>query len=172
MFSDHLFPDTALRILVLGPVSLLWIAWVVKLIGLRSFSKMTAFDFITTVATGSLLGNAASAATWQSFFIANGAMLALLGAQAMIAGLRVSSFKGFQVMENEPIILMSNGVMNQENMNKTRVTRDDLFAKLREANALDISQIRAVVLETTGDISVLHGEKLDDALLESVRSSA
>ncbi len=122
MFTDHLFPDTALRILVLGPVSLLWIALVVRYIGLRSFSKMTAFDFITTVATGSLLGNAPSAATWQSFFIANGAMLALLGAQAIIAELRVSSFKGFQVIENEPIILMRNGVMNQENMKKTRVT--------------------------------------------------
>ncbi len=165
MFLDQTFPDTLLRILVLGPLSLLWIAWVVRLIGLRSFSKMTAFDFITTVATGSLLGNAAAAGSWTGFFIANGAMLALLAAQAGIAELRVRSVKWLRVVENEPIVLMREGVMDEETMNKTRVTKSDLLAKLREANVLDFSQVRAVVLETTGDISVLHGDHLNEELL-------
>ena len=41
---------------------------------------------------------------------------------------------------------------------------------LREANALQLSQVRAVILEDTGDVSVLHGpEEVDDELLEGVR---
>jgi len=43
-----------------------------------------------------------------------------------------------------------------ENLKATKVTPDDLRAKLREANVTDYRQIKAVVLETTGDISVLH----------------
>ena len=42
--------------------------------------------------------------------------------------------------------------------------------KLREANVLNTNQIRAVVLETTGDISVLHGEgELQDDILKDVQ---
>jgi len=50
----------------------------------------------------------------------------------------------------------------------TRVAEDDPIAKLREANVFDFSQVRAVILETTGNISVLHGDKLQHRLLDGV----
>lgn len=59
--------------------------------------------------------------------------------------------------------------MDHEALAATRVAEDDLIAKLREANVLDFSQVRAVVLERTGDISVLHGCSLQVQLLEGVR---
>ncbi|MFC7337461.1 DUF421 domain-containing protein [Haloferula chungangensis] len=161
--------DIVLRVMILGPVSLIWIAVVVRLIGLRSFSKMTAFDFITTVATGSLLASAAAASEWSQFLQASGAVAALLALQAVIAALRVHSTGLIQLLENEPLLLMEDGVVIRANMTKARVSEDDLRAKLREANVLRYSDVRAVVLETTGDISVLHGEKLDEELLKSVR---
>ena len=49
------------------------------------------------------------------------------------------------------------------------MARSDLVAKLREANVLDLKQVRAVVLETTGDVSVLHGDVLDEILVENVK---
>jgi len=56
-----------------------------------------------------------------------------------------------------------------QNMMDTRVTRADVIAKLREANVTDLQQVLAVIIETTGDISVLHGEgPLDETLLEGV----
>lgn len=171
MFTDAHIPDAILRILILGPVSLIWIVSVVRMIGLRSFSKMTAFDFITTVATGSLLANSASASTWTDFIVSNAAMLTLLCTQAFFARMRVRSVKWIGAIENEPILLMRDGTMLRENMRKTRVAEADLRAKLREANVLEYSQIRAVVLETTGDISVLHGSGLEQELLESVRET-
>lgn len=48
--------------------------------------------------------------------------------------------------------------MLEENLKATKVTPDDLKAKLREANVTDLNQIKAVVLETTGEISVLHNK--------------
>jgi uncharacterized membrane protein YcaP (DUF421 family) len=39
---------------------------------------------------------------------------------------------------------------------------------LRAANVSDIANVRAVILETTGDVSVVKGEKLDEVLLEGV----
>ena len=47
--------DLLTRILVLGPIALVIVLAATKIVGLRTFSKMTAFDFVTTVAIGSLL---------------------------------------------------------------------------------------------------------------------
>ena len=161
--------DIALRTLILGPCALAWIVFVVRLVGLRSFSKMAAFDFVVTIATGSLLAAAATADTWPIFLQALGAMLVLLVAQAIVAFLRVRYSLVTSLMENEPVLLMRNGVFHTDAMKRNRVTKDDVVAKLREANALDFSCVRAVVLEVTGDISVLHGETIDETVLEHVR---
>ena len=50
---------------------------------------------------------------------------------------------------------MYDGKVIDKALNVSRVAESDLF-KLREANVLELNQVRAVVLETTGDISVLH----------------
>jgi len=43
-------------------------------------------------------------------------------------------------------------------------------AKLREANVFNYHEVEAVVLETTGDVSVLHGgSNFDNDLLADVR---
>lgn len=171
MFTSSTHLDIFLRVIILGPVSLIWIALIVRMIGLRSFSKMTAFDFVTTVATGSLLAGAAGSAEWSGFLQLNGAVIAMLAMQALIAAMRIRSVGWMSFLENEPILLMEDGVVDYENMRKTRVTEDDLLAKLREANVLKFSDVRAVVLETTGDISVLHGDNLEHGLLKSVSRS-
>lgn len=57
-------------------------------------------------------------------------------------------------------------------LRKARMTVEDLRGKLREANVLERAEVRAVVLETTGDVSVLHGgsgRDVDGWLLEGVR---
>lgn len=64
---------------------------------------------------------------------------------------------------------MRDGQILQTALDATRVAEDNLVAKLREANVHDFSDVRAVVLETTGDNSVLHDPQLEDRLLESVR---
>ncbi|MDO6471263.1 YetF domain-containing protein [Maribacter sp. 1_MG-2023] len=48
------------------------------------------------------------------------------------------------------------------------------MAKLREANVLQLSQVKAVIFETTGDISVLHSDKpidIDAVIVEDVKST-
>lgn len=123
--------------------------------GLRSFSKMSIFDFAMTIATGSLV---ATAIVDQSLdlTIAVAAIAAIFLFQGVIAWLRVkyAPFQG--AVDNTPLLLMSGQKICTENLRKARVTEADLFAKLREANVWDTRQVIAVVLETTGDVSVLH----------------
>lgn len=168
-FDNDATLDLLTRALILGPLAVLWITLTVRLVGLRSFSKMTAFDFIVTIATGSLLATAASASEWPAFLQSALAMSVLLAAQAIIAWMRRKSSAVRDLLSNEPVILFRNGKFERETMARVRIAEDDIWAKMREANALELAKVQAVILETTGDISVLHGDVLEDRILTGVR---
>lgn len=169
MFTDDQWIDITIRGFVLTTLATVWVVVLVRINGLRSFSKMTNFDFVMTVAVGSLLASGSQSTTWPQFAQACIAMATLFFVQYATARLRRFSDRFEATMQNTPTILMRDGEFMEEAMQATRVARDDLIAKLREANALDISRVRAVILETTGDISVLHGERLDERLLSGTK---
>lgn len=170
MFDLPPFADALMRGGVLSLLSLLWIIILVNVAGLRSFSKMTSFDFVTTVAFGSLLATASTLTKWTDFAQALCAIAMLFLLQYLVARFRKQSDSFENFIGNDPIMLMRDGEIFQDALEHTRVSRSDLIAKLREANVMHLSEVRAVVLESTGDISVLHGETLDDDLIDGVRT--
>lgn len=147
---------------------LLAIIVVVRVSGLRTFSKMSSFDFAVTLAFGSVL--AAVALSGSSLVDGMTAVVTLIGIQALIAHGR-NRWKLGRLVDNEPLLLMRDGEVIPANLQRARVTPDDVRAKLREANVRRYDDVDAVVLETTGDISVLHGPgTLESRLLLDVRS--
>lgn len=161
--------DAVLRGGLLAVVALIWVVLLVRVVGLRSFSKMTSFDFVMTVAMGSLVASASQVESWTAFVQALAAMAGLFAIQIVFARLRKSSERFEGAIQNEPRLLMRDGVILESALEATRVSRSDLLAKLREANAMSFGEVRAVVLEATGDVSVLHGEALEETMLEGVR---
>lgn len=143
----------------------------VRIIGLRSFSKMTSVDFVITLAMGSLLAGASQATEWPVFAQAMAAMGALFLAQWALALARQRSVRFEKAIENEPILLMRDGKLLESALRRSRVSRDDVLAKLREANVLSMHDVRAVVLETTGDVTVLHGNTLEVEMLAGVKGT-
>lgn len=168
MFVENDIVDFILRGSLLSLFGMVWVFFLVRVVGLRSFSKMTNFDFVMTVAMGSLLAGAGQATQWAGFGQCLAAMVSLFVTQYVVARLR-KSLDGFETfVSNTPVLLANDGVILDEALRETRVARDDLIAKLREANVLEMSKVRAVVLETTGDVSVLHGDDVDETLLQGV----
>lgn len=163
-------------VMVLVSVAVLYLAVIglTRLIGLRSFAKMSAFDFATTVAIGSLFGTAVATRD-PSVAAALAAFAGLFVAQKGMALVRLRVRGAEHLIDNEPLLLMDGPEILDENLRRANVTRDDLRAKLREANVLHYGQVRAVVLETTGQISVLHTDdpatRLDPDLLHRVRGA-
>ena len=145
-----------------------------RVMGLRSFSKMSGFDFAVTVAMGSLVAATVAAPT-PSLVQGLVAISSLFLLQLAVARLRVTWSWIRSAVDNEPILLMDGAEMLERNMCRAGVTEADVMAKLREANVLNRDQIHAVVFESTGDVSVLHGRDRDepfdrDMLLSGVRS--
>ncbi|GAA4042393.1 DUF421 domain-containing protein [Parerythrobacter jejuensis] len=170
MFVDATWPDALLRGFLLSGIGLSYVVFLVRVLGLRSFSKMTNFDFVMTVASGSLLAGAAQATDWTGFVQPMVAMTGLFTAQWTLARWRKNSDSFEQAMQNNAVLLMRDGEFCEKAMDEERVSRSDVVAKLREANVLELSKVRAVVLETTGDVSVMHGDVLEDRIIENVRS--
>jgi uncharacterized membrane protein YcaP (DUF421 family) len=154
-------------IIVSAVLMLLAVVVVVRITGLRSLAKMSSVDFTVTVAIGSILGSVVASGSP----ISQGAVAvaALLGVQWLVAQFRRRSF-GSRVVDNTPVLLVRDGQFIEEAMTKERVTRSDVYARLRRANVHRMDQVIAVVLETTGDISVVHGEgPLDRQLYDNIR---
>lgn len=164
--SLHTVLETAATVFIIYTIVVLF----VRVAGLRTFAKMSSFDFASTVAIGSILATVVMNND-TSILKAAVALGTIMLYQQIFSGLkyRFNSFE--EAAENSPKMLMDGPRFIEDNMKKAGVSRSDIIAKLREANVTRMQQIKAVVFETTGDISVLHGEDdkpLEDILLEGV----
>ena len=157
------------RGLFLTVIAVLWTVLLVRLVGLRAFSKMNAFDFVATIATGSLIAQAGTRSQWSEYLQALAAIGGVFLIQWLLAKARQKSGSFKNLVSNEPVLLMERGRFLERAMDETRVSRSDILEKLRAAGVTDVSEVRAVVLETTGDISVIRGDNLDDELMRGVQ---
>ncbi len=133
-----------------------------RIAGKRSFSKMSSFDFAMTVAVGSIIATTVLSA---SVSLAAGIVgLAAVYVLQILAAIlrRYAAFR--KAIDNTPLLLMEGSQILYKNLRKARVTEGDLRSKLREANVLQLENVRAVVFETTGNISVIHTSEKDEEL--------
>lgn len=140
------------------PLSLLLLYAIVivahRVVGLRSFAKMSGADFVTTVAVGSLLGTAIAVPD-PSVALAGAALVGLFLLMLLSAWLRRHAPALGRHLDNQPIYLMDGPEVLAENLDRANVTIGDLHNKLREAGVWNYGQVVAVVFEQTGDVSVL-----------------
>lgn len=158
---------------IVASVAAAYLAMIVytRIAGLRSFAKMSGFDFAATIAIGSI---AATTAVSSNVSIASGvvALGTLYALQALVAWLRVRWTRLQRVVDNAPLVLMEGPEVLHENLAAGQLTVDDLRGKLREFGVMRREQVHLVVLETTGDLSVLTGgpeDLVEPWLLEDVR---
>ena len=143
---------------------------IVRIYGLRSFAKMSSVDFASTIAVGSILASVAIN-TDQSLLKGVVALLTIIGFQQLYSYAKRKSDWLERVGENNPTFLMWEGEVLTDNLRKAGVTHADLMAKLREANVFRLTDVKAVVFEATGDVSVLHGKDhgpVDEEILRGV----
>jgi uncharacterized membrane protein YcaP (DUF421 family) len=59
------------------------------------------------------------------------------------------------MLEGEPIIVIHNGELIQRNLDRERLTIDDLAEEARKQQIAHLSEVRIAVLETSGSISFI-----------------
>ncbi|PVW13496.1 DUF421 domain-containing protein [Marixanthomonas spongiae] len=173
MSLDHFFKNlTEIPEVFIGTtVIFILLILYTRLFGLKSFSKMTGFDFVITVAIGNIIAMTVNTGS-PSVLVGAVLLLILYALNYLINYIRFKSQSVEKLIENKPIMLMRNGEILKENMKRSKVTESELQSKLREANVINLSQVKAVILESTGDVLVLHTDKenidVDDYLLQGI----
>ena len=130
---------------------------------------MSSFDFAATVAIGSTLASTAVGSVALSQEAAG--LLVLFRLQAAIAVLRRRGALG-GLIDNSPLLAMAGAQVLDDHLRRARVSREELSGQLRAGGVWQLHQVHAVVLETTGDLSVLTADRPTDAeLLRGVRGA-
>ena len=143
-----------------------------RIVGLRSFTTFSSFDFLVTLAMGALL---ASTIVSREIALIEGitALVSLFALQIGVANLRTRWSWIRKWVDNEPTMLMEDGEILYDNLRAVRITEGELMAKLRVNNVYNYDQVKAVVLESSGDVSVIQRTpnadvRFNPALLEGV----
>ncbi|SFQ47333.1 DUF421 domain-containing protein [Hymenobacter arizonensis] len=143
------------RTIVIGTLAYASLILLLRISGKRTLSKMNAFDFVVTVAMGSVL---ATVLLNKSVPLLDGILAfgLLIGLQFAITWLAVRYKAVSQLVKAEPTLLVYQGQYQHKAMRTERVTEGEILAGLRERGISSLTEAAAVVLETDGTLNVLR----------------
>jgi uncharacterized membrane protein YcaP (DUF421 family) len=58
-----------------------------------------------------------------------------------------------RLLEASPTVLVVDGKLLEENLNRERISPEDLFGEMHKQGIADLEQVRFAILETGGNIS-------------------
>jgi len=136
----------------------------VRMFGQRPLARMSTSDVVVVVALGSITGRVVlgTSVTLTAGAIAL-VMLFLLRWLAETVG---RTAWGRALVRVQPVVLMAGGEVLSDQLQRSRVSEQELWGALRAAGIRHRDEVAAVVLEATGGVSVLRrGVPLDRVLL-------
>ncbi|MBW3629777.1 MAG: DUF421 domain-containing protein [Gemmatimonadetes bacterium] len=163
--------DVLLRTLVTGVLAYCAIVVLLRTSGKRTLAKWNAFDFVVTVAFGSILATASLSDT-SSLAQAVVAFAMLIALQFIVTTASVRSRRLERLVKAQPVLLLHEGELRRDSMRRERVTEAEILAALRSAGLADPGEAAAVVLETDGSFSVIKArERGGEGTLADVRGA-
>ena len=144
-----------LHVLIVGALGYCTLLLMLRMFGKRTIAKMNVFDFVLTVALGSVLAGAMfSPATSLADTVAAFAILIVL--QYLFSVVTRRSKRLEQLINGCPTLLLHRGRLLEDQLKRQRVTPEDVRAAVRAAGVGRVQEVDAVVLETDGQFSVLR----------------
>ncbi len=156
MWFDSL--NDMLRIVLVGAAAYVVLIVVLRLSGKRTLAQLNAFDFVVTVALGSTLATILLSSE-VSFSEGITALILLAALQFLMAWLSARWPVARSTFTAEPALLLSDGHVHQEALRRNRLTESELNQAIRMQGIGDLSEVKAVVLETNGKISIITTSK-------------
>ena len=125
-----------------------------RIIGKKFLGQMTFFDFVTGITMGTIGG------AWVTTQVKGANVLfgpVFLTIFVFLTGvLTFKSAPARKLIEGEPLIVIQNGKIFENNMKKIRYNSDDLLMQLREKGVFDLTEVEFAILEPHGQLSVLR----------------
>lgn len=142
--------------IALGTVAIFLSALIgIRVAGRRTVSEMSAFDFIVSVAIGSIV---ASTALLQKPSLVDGvvALGTLLLLQVGVAAGRRRWHWFRRLVDLSPVVLVRGGELHEEGLRGPQLARSDVMERLRQAGVFSLEELELVILEPTGRLTIVR----------------
>ena len=127
----------------------------IRLAGMRVFGIKTAFDNILVIMLGAILSRGVVGAS--PFFSTIAAAAAMIAVHKLLAWLAMKYVWVGKLVKGYRRSLYHNGVMREDNLRKTQISKDDLMEGVRrEINKNTLADVEQVYIEKNGEISVVR----------------
>lgn len=171
MLNEIIFFDTWMslfRTFIIGILAYVTMVLLLRISGKRTLSKMNAFDFIITIALGSIL---ASVITNKNIALADGVLSfgLLISLQYIITWLSFRNKAFTNLIKSDPALLYYKGSYLYSAMKKERVPKEEIMAAMREKGKGNLQDIAAVIIETDGSLSVVNNSAEEMIVLKKVK---
>ncbi len=159
--------ESTFRTFIISVLAYVVLIFMLRISGKRTLSKMNAFDMIITIAMGSTL---ATVMLNKQVALIDGALalFLLIFLQFAITWSSVRSSTVRQMIRSSATLLVYKGEMDRRMMKKERITVEELHEAARENGCTSMEELQAVVLETTGELTVIKklGDRTDEVLTD------
>jgi uncharacterized membrane protein YcaP (DUF421 family) len=135
-------------------VAFLFILLLTRIVGRRELSSLQPFDLILLVTLGDLVQQGVT----QNDFSITGLLLAAgtIGILTVAFSYLPWRFARLRpLLEGVPVILVEDGKPIAKNLERQRLTQEEIAAEARLQNIGSLDEIRWAVLETSGQISFI-----------------
>lgn len=122
----------------------------------RTLAQWTLIDFATAVAMGAIIGRTAIAST-QSYVTGAVALITLVAIHRLVSTLRFRPLMG-KLVDHRVRVLVADGRVRRREMRFCGLTDNDLFAQLRQHGILSLDELRYVLYESKGAITVVPAQ--------------
>lgn len=147
-----------MELILRGVAVYLFLLVLFRILGKRSLSETTTFDFVLLLIVGeatqqALLGN--------DFSVTNALVLitVLMGVDIIFVKLKGRYKKLDRLLEGAPLILVDHGAPLTARMKESHVDAEDIMEAARVSHGLErLEQIKYAVLERDGQISIIPSE--------------
>jgi uncharacterized membrane protein YcaP (DUF421 family) len=141
-------------LVIRATVVFFFIFLITRIAGRRELSSLEPFDVILLVVLGDLVQQGIT----QSDESVTGTLIVISTITLLSVGVSWLSFRSRRVRlvtEGQPIVLVQDGEIIEDNMRRERLTRGDIEEEARKQQIASLTEVRWAILEKAGSISFI-----------------
>jgi uncharacterized membrane protein YcaP (DUF421 family) len=128
----------------------------------RTLAQWTAIDFAAAVAIGAIIGRTAIASS-QSLLSGVVALVTILAAHWLVSTGRYGAPVVAKLTDHRVRVLVDHGRLRDRQLRVCGITKSDLFAQLRQQGVYRLEDLRYVLYETKGALTIVPEDGRDTA---------
>lgn len=128
-----------------------------RVIGKRELGRLSPFEFVTLMLVPEIVSEVVQGSGDLSASLVGLSTLFMLVLATSLLSHRFSAIQ--QLTESSPTLLVANGELIEQNMNKERIAPDELIGEMHKQGMFSLADVKWALLESSGNITFIPSPK-------------